>query len=55
MKLLKWHSSKYGFWFRIFGIGLTVQDRSKTPALFSERNGYVKVLSIGKWAIKLLK
>lgn len=43
-----------GFWFRVYGVGLSVQDRQHRPALFSERNGYTKVLRIGKRAIRLL-
>jgi hypothetical protein len=43
-----------GLWFRVYGVGLSVQDRSKHPALFSERNGHVKVLRCGKWALRLL-
>jgi len=46
--------SKHGFWFRIFGYGLSFQNREKYPALFSERNGYVKVLRIGRWSIRVL-
>lgn len=45
---------KGGFWFRIFGWGLTVIDRSKwTP--FSVRNGYSTECRIGKYGIKILK
>lgn len=43
------------FWFRIFGKGLVIEDRNKIPALFSERNGYTKVLRIGKWVTKNVK
>ena len=35
-----------GFWFRVFGYGLSVRDRTKTKALFSERNGLILVLRI---------
>jgi len=42
-----------GFYFRIRGYGLSVQrDRQK---LFSERNGYKRVLRIGSWAAEWLK
>lgn len=42
-------------WFRLFGKGLRFADRSKHKALFSERNGYEKVIRIGKWSVKFLK
>ncbi|MDV5356516.1 hypothetical protein QM201_16705 [Enterobacter asburiae] len=38
-----------GFWFRIFGYGLSVRNRYKFPAPFSVRNGYVKELRVGKY------
>lgn len=42
-----------GFYFRLLGYGLSVQrDR---PVLFSERNGYKRVLRIGRWAFEVLK
>jgi len=43
------------FWFRVFGYGLSFMNRDIHPPLFSERNGYSKVLRIGKWSIKGLK
>jgi hypothetical protein len=43
-----------GFWLRVFGRGLSVQDRRVLPAMFSERNGYRRVLRIGPWAIEPL-
>lgn len=54
-RLIKIHNYDGGFWFRIYGIGLNVQDRNKHPELFSERNGYTKCLRIGKWSIRFLK
>ncbi len=43
-----------GFWFRAFGYGLAVNDRSQyTP--FSVRNGYQRELRIGRYGIKFLK
>ena len=41
-----------GFWFRLFGRGLSISDH---PPMFSERYGYRKVVRIGKWGIKYLK
>lgn len=43
-----------GFWFRVFGFGLSVQDRRARPPLFSERYGYVRYLYLGNWKLKLL-
>ena len=40
-----------GCWFRIFGYGLRIADRSKHKALFSERTGMARVLRIGRWSI----
>lgn len=45
---------RHGFWFRIFGYGVRVQDRSKEEALFSEREGLLKVYRIGRYSILLL-
>lgn len=42
-------------WFRLFGKGLKWKDITVHPLIFSERNGYVKYLKIGKWSIGLLK
>ena len=43
-----------GWWFRICGFGIRCADRSKHRALFSERNGLVKVLRIGRWSFRFL-
>lgn len=42
----------WGFWFRIFGYGIAV---STLKPVFSERNGYTKIIKIGRVKIKLLK
>jgi hypothetical protein len=44
-----------GAWFRIFGTGLSFNDRRKHPPLFSERNGLARVLRIGWLSIRLLR
>jgi len=44
-----------GFWFRLFGRGLSVSDKIKNPPLFSERYGYRKILRFGKWGIEYLR
>jgi hypothetical protein len=38
-------------WFRIFGKGLEWKNSEKCFMFFSERNGYKKGISIGKWRI----
>ncbi len=43
-----------GFWFRLFGYGLTVMPASSRK-LFSERNGHRRFLYVGKWKIGVLK
>lgn len=52
---LTWHRGDGIFWFRIFGRGIVIEDRTKKRALFSERYGYTKWLRLGKWAIKKLR
>lgn len=53
-KYFSWCRYDGGLWFRIYGVGLRIQDRNKHPALFSERNGHTKVLRIGKWSIRVI-
>lgn len=50
-----WSSYDGGFWIRILGRGISISNKEKHPPLFSERNGYRKVLRIGKWGIEWLK
>lgn len=42
----------WSFWFRIYGYGLAF---STMGLLFSERNGYSKVLQLGKIKVKWLR
>ena len=42
------------FWLKIFGHGLKIKDTKKSPRLFSERYGYQKGVTIGKYFITLL-
>ena len=44
-----------GFWFRILGHGLSVQDKTKHPPVFSERHGHRRVLRLGKWGVEILQ
>lgn len=46
-------ADRQGFWFRVFGRGLSVAiDR---PKLFSERIGRRKVWRIGRMSLEILK
>jgi hypothetical protein len=49
----KHYDSRFGGWFRLFGIGLTYKLESKGLS-FSERNGHIKYIKIGKWVISYL-
>lgn len=43
-------------WFRVLnGYGMQWKDASRYRPLFSERNGYRKVIKIGKYSIRILK
>lgn len=53
MRTTFWVSHEDGFYFRVLGYGLSVQRNR--PVLFSERNGYKRVLRIGRWAVEWLK
>lgn len=54
-RIISYHHERGSFWFRVFGIGLSLQDRRVHPALFSERNGFVRVLRVGPYSIKALR
>ncbi len=41
-------------WFRLFGAGIHWKNIEKRSLLSSERNGYTKTLTIGKWRIRFL-
>jgi hypothetical protein len=53
-KVIRYEIYDGGFWFRIFGYGLTILDSHKYYPLFSERMGYRRYLYIGKWKIRHL-
>jgi len=42
---------RYGFWVRVFGVGLSVRRDSQS---FSERNVYARVFCVGGWIVKPL-
>lgn len=43
----------HGFYFRVFGFGLSIQRDMRV--LFGERYGYRRVLRVGRWAFMWLK
>jgi hypothetical protein len=49
--VIAYHFWRYGFWIRIFGVGVGV--RRDTPS-FSERNGYARIFRVGDWIVKPL-
>ena len=53
--LVRFHFYDGGGWVRLFGHGLSIQDKDKHPPLFSERNAYRKVFRLGKWGFEFLK
>jgi hypothetical protein len=54
MKIFSYFKSRGVWWFRLLGRGVSVKDTKAYPLLFSERNGFVKRIQIGKWSIKYL-
>jgi len=53
--MLQYDFRKGGFWFRVFGIGLSVINREIYPAPFSVRHGFRKELRVGKFGVKYLE
>ena len=43
------------WWFRIFGVGFSGQDITKHRLLFSQRYGYKKAITLGKWRFEYLE
>jgi len=41
-------------WFRLFGAGIAWKDTTRWALSFSERNGYVKMIRLGKWMLRYL-
>lgn len=48
------HASPGILWFRVFGVGLSFQDASVEPLLFSQRNRFSKMLRIGDFVVTYL-
>lgn len=54
-KYFGYYVTRTFLWIRVFKITIAVKNTFIHPKLFSERNGYVKHLMIGKWLIKIRK
>ena len=54
-KLYSFYVSDGFFWIRFLQFGIVIRDTKKNPPLFSEREGFVKVIRIGKWSIKSIR
>lgn len=52
--MIQYQFYKGGFWFRVFGKGLSIVNRAKNPPLFSERNGKRKRITILNWRVNYL-
>jgi len=55
MKAISTYFDDGQWWIRIFGLGIVAKNIRKHPLLFSERNGMIKRLQIGRWSFRLLK
>lgn len=56
MKAFMMSTDKHrGFWFRIYGYGISCINREIYKPLFSVRNGFVKEYRVGKYGVKFLK
>lgn len=53
--MLKFVFTRYKFWIRLFGYGISGKNLKKHSLMFSERNGYTKTLRIFNWSFKLLR
>ena len=54
---MDWYKDDVCFWFRIFGYGIRVIDRTKQDAVYSSRGNLVRQTeySVGKYGVKILK
>ena len=50
-KRFQLYKHDWGLWFRLFGYGLSIIDRSMQKEPFSIRNGYQKTFRIKHWTI----
>lgn len=53
-KHFQYQNYRHGLWFRLFGRGLSIIDRTKIPAPFSIRNGYRKFIKIKNYTITVI-
>lgn len=51
-RFMVWYKDDLCFWFRIFGYGIRVIDRTKQDAVYSSRKTEYR---IGKYGVKILK
>ena len=52
---MRYQRHRNGLWFRIFGYGLSVNDRKRNPAPFNHRTGTQHEYRLGRWGIKILR
>lgn len=55
MRLIRYHYEKGIFWIRILNMGIGIKDITTCPLTFSQRNGYTKGFSIGKYYFWILR
>lgn len=53
MKSFSCYGDRYGFWFRVFGVGLSIVPSSQ-PLSFSERYGHKKYITVMNYRIRWL-
>ena len=54
-KIFSYYFEKKFGWIRIFGLGVKYKHIPTHPLLFSERNGYIKMLKINNWCVSKLR
>jgi hypothetical protein len=55
MRIITYHKSHGVFWFRVFGYGAAICDRSIHPEPFSIRNRLCAFWRIGKFTVRWLR
>ncbi len=54
-RLVTWHSYPGGFWVRVMGRGISIENKQKCRPLFSERNGYRRIVRFGRWGAESIQ
>lgn len=49
-----YYKKDYGFWFRIFGVGLHIKNTKMSRLTFSQRNGLAKGIKIFQYWVEPL-